>query len=148
MIIEQALEALQWAVKNRIIRCKEDFEKTYQDPNRRTQILQKSKEPGFWNWKEISQLSGDACDEHICPACGAIGMLSGSLWNEEVSEEVDPDDPTSEWVHKEYVVEEFLCPTCTLNLFGKDEIRASSLPGEFRTSEVRERYFGHAYENE
>jgi hypothetical protein len=75
-------------------------------------------------------------------------MLSGTLWNEEISEEFDPDDPSTEWVNQEYVVEEFLCPTCTLHLFGKDEIGASSLPSEFRTSEVRERYFGDPYGND
>jgi len=147
-IIEQAEEALEWAVKDRIARCKEDFEQRYQDRNKRSQVLEKSKEFQFWNWPEYRQLAGDGVDKHDCPACSATGMLSGTLWNEEVSDDVDPDDPTSEWVDQTYVVEEFLCPTCTLHLFGTNEARAGELPEEFTKSEVRERDFGPEYGND
>ena len=47
-IIEQAEEALQWAVKHRITRCKEDFEKKLQDPKRRQETIEESKKL-TWN---------------------------------------------------------------------------------------------------
>jgi hypothetical protein len=147
-IIEQAEEALEWAVKNRITRCKEDFEDKYQDPKKRAEVLEKSKEFRYWNWPEYRQLGGDRIEEYECPACGATGMLSGTLWNEEVSDDIDPDDPTTEWVDQTYVVEEFLCPTCTLHLYGTNETRAAGLGEEFTRTEVRERDFGPPYMNE
>jgi hypothetical protein len=78
-------------------------------------------------------------------------MLSGAEWEEEVSEaEYDPDDPGPpvEWVDTTYVVEEFLCPTCGLHLFGANETGAAGLPSEFKRSDVRERDFGDPYGND
>jgi hypothetical protein len=150
-IIEQAAEALEWAVKNRIARCREDFEQKYQDPKKRAEILEKSKEFRYWTWPEHPQLTGDVLEKQECPACSAAGMASGALWQEEVSEaDYDPDDPGPpvEWVDRTYVVEEFLCSTCGLHLFGTNEIRASGLPEEFKTSDVRERVFGDPYGND
>jgi hypothetical protein len=144
-IIRQAKEALKWAVKNRIARCKEDFEKKYQDPKRRAEVLEKSKE---YHYSEYHGFQGDGFEQRECPACGATGVVSGYLWIEEISEVVDPDDPTTEWVDRTYVVDEFSCPSCTLNLLGTDEIRASGLPDEFKKSEVRERDFEPPYMNE
>lgn len=92
-IIEQAEEALEWAVEHRITRCKEDFEQKYQNPKKRAQVLEESKEFRYWNCPEHLQLAGDALEAHECPACSATGMLSGNLWEEEVSDDVDPDDP-------------------------------------------------------
>ncbi len=57
-IIEQAEEALQWAVKNRISRWKEDFDKTHQDPKRRQQAIDESKNLD-WNdhtWEQRERL--------------------------------------------------------------------------------------------
>jgi hypothetical protein len=150
-IIEQAEEALEWAVKHRIARCREDFEQKYQDPKKRAEVVEKSKDFRYWNWPEHRQLTGDAVEKQECPACSATGMLSGALWDEEVSEadyDLEDPGPPVEWVDSTYVAEEFLCPTCGLHLFGTNEIRASGLPGEFKTSEIRERDFGDPYGND
>jgi hypothetical protein len=37
-IIEQAREAIEWAVKHRITRCSEDFEQKYLDPKKRAEM--------------------------------------------------------------------------------------------------------------
>src|SRR2546427_3411972 len=64
-IIEQAEEALQWAVKHRVSRCKEDFEKKYQDPKRRQETIEESKK---LTWKYSPW---DGRDRVTCPACSA-----------------------------------------------------------------------------
>jgi hypothetical protein len=147
-IIEQAEEALQWAVKNRISRSTEDFEKKYQDPKKRAQILEDTKQFRYWEWPQSKNMAGDGIDKAECPACKATGMRSGSLWNEETSDDQDPDDPTTEWVDLTYVTEEFLCPTCGLRLFGTKEIEAGGLANEYMKSEAREREFGEEYGND
>jgi hypothetical protein len=147
-ILDQAKEALEWAVRNRIARFKEDFEKNNPDPAKRSQRIKDTEQFRYWEWPQHKDLVGDGLDKHKCPACGAFGMLGGSLWNEEVSEDQDPSDPTTEYVDLTYVVEEFVCPTCGLRLFGTKETQAGGLPEEFTKSEAREREFSEEYMNE
>lgn len=147
-ILEQAEEAMQWAVKHRIERCKEDFTKKYQDPKQRAKILEDTKRFRYWEWPQFMNMAGGGIDQADCPACTATGMRSGSLWNEEVSDDQDPEDPGTEWVDLTYVTEEFLCPTCGLRLFGTKEIKAGGLSEEYTKSEARERDFGEEYGND
>lgn len=147
-IIEQAAEAMQWAVKHRVIRCKEDFEKKYQDPKRRIQLKEESKDIQWWNFSKSFTIWADGHALSDCPACGSKGLLGGLLWNEEVSSDTSPDDPTVEFVDRTYTVEEFFCPTCSLHLFGTQETQAADLPDEFTQTEVREREFEPDYGND
>ena len=146
-ILEQAQEAMQWAVKHRIERCKQDFETKYQDRKKRAQILEDTKHFRFWEWP-FKRMAGEGIDSVECPACHATGMRSGSLWNEEISNDQDPEDPSVEWVELTYVTEDFLCPTCGLRLFGTKEIQAGGLPEEYTKSETRDREFGEEYGND
>ena len=147
-IIEQAEEALQWVIKNRITRCREDFEERYKDPKKRADVISNSTEFKWWEWTEGHIAEAEGRDKHLCPSCGATGMISGSLWSEGVSDDQDPDDPTTEWIDETYVVEEFRCPYCNLTLSGVKETKAAGLPEEFVRSEVRERDFGPEYGND
>jgi hypothetical protein len=152
-ILQQAEEALQWAVKHRISRCKEDFDAKYKDPKRRQNVVDESKKL-FWN-----DYSWDNGDRTTCPACSSSGFLGGTLWNEEVVDtkpgggEYGPDgeayfEPPSETVEKTFTVEAFECPVCALHLFGTNEIRAAELPEEFSENETRERKFEQDYGND
>jgi hypothetical protein len=64
------------------------------------------------------------------------------------SDDIDPDDPATEWVEETYGVEEFLCPTCKLHSYGANETLAAGFQEEFTRTEVRERNFGPPYMNE
>jgi hypothetical protein len=77
-IVLQAHEALQWAAKHRISRCKEDFDKKNQDPKRREAEIEGSKNLR-WN-----DLTWDGSSRYECPACLSSGFLGGTLWNEKV----------------------------------------------------------------
>jgi hypothetical protein len=152
-IIEQAEEALQWAVKHRISRFKEDFEKKYQDPKRRKETIEESKKL-TWN-----DYTWDGRDRVTCPACLSSGFLGGKLWLEEVIEtepgrvDYSPDgveyvESPSETVEKTYTAEAFVCPVCNLSLFGTKEIVAADMQQEFSKREVREREFEEDYGND
>jgi hypothetical protein len=152
-IIEQANVALEWAVKHRISRCKEDFERKYQDPKQRQQTIDESKKL-TWN-----DFTWEARDRARCPACSSSGFLGGTLWNEEVIDtdsggpEYGPDgeeyfDFPTETVEKTFSVEEFVCPICALRLYGTNEILAAELPEEFSEKETREREFEEDYGND
>jgi hypothetical protein len=152
-IIEQANEALQWVVKHRISRCKEDFEKKHQNPKERQEIVEESKR---LNW---SKHGWDNYDRERCPACLSSGFLGGTLWNEDVLETEDgsieygPDgeeyiEYPSETVEKIFAAEEFLCPVCGLHFYGTKEIAAAEMPEDFSTREVREREFEPDYGND
>ena len=77
-ILEQAEEAMQWAVKHRIERCRQDFESKYQDPKKRAQILEDTMQFRYWEWP-FTRMAGEGIDKAECPACKATGMRSGSL---------------------------------------------------------------------
>ena len=152
-IIEQAEEAIQWGVKHRISRCKEDFEKKYQDPKRRQETIDES-EKLTWN-----DYTWDGRERATCPACFSSGFLGGALWNEEVidtepgSVDYSPDgedyiEMPSETVEKTFKVEAFVCPVCSLHLYGTKEIAAAEVPEEFSSIEVREREFEQEYGND
>lgn len=152
-IIEQADEALQWAVKNRIARCTEDFDKKFQDPNRRKQVITESRN---LVWKDHTWDEWSRAD---CPACASSGFVGGTLWNEEVIA-IEPewhgsDDQHEDYgarlmesVEKSYSVEAFECLVCGLHLYGTKEIAAADLPEEFTETEDREREFGAEYGND
>lgn len=147
-LIEQAREALEWAIKHRIARCKDDFEKKYQDPTLRAKRIEESQTLRWWNVSRQFNLSADWGELHGCPACTSMGFQAGALWSEDVSDEVDPDDPSVEYVDEVYVVEEFICPTCGLHLYGSKETNAAKLPEEFTLREIREREFEPDYGND
>jgi len=151
-IIQQAEEALRWAVMNRITRCKDDFKSKYQDPKRRQQAIEASKNL-TWN-----DYTWDGRSRATCPACGGTAFVGGTLWDEKVVD-TDPGwsandetgeygEPPMETVRKTFNVEAFACPVCALRLYGTKEIAAASIPDEFCTDEVREIEFEPDYGND
>lgn len=147
-IIELAEAALEWAVKNRISHCRQDFEKKYPNPKDRAKLIEESKLIPVWKQMLNLKIDGDGFEQNLCPACGVNGILAGSLWTEEVSEEQDAEDPATEWWDETYLVEQFLCPTCIFRVHGRKEIAAANLPEEFEKSEPREREFEPDYGND
>jgi hypothetical protein len=152
-IIEQAEHALEWVVKHRLSRCKEDFLTKYRDPKQREAVLENAKN---LRWNDRTWEGSSRCS---CPACSASAFVGGTLWNEEVvaTEEgwygTDPggeevSEPPRETVEKSYSIEAFECPVCGLYLFGTKEIAATELPAEFTKREDREIEFGEDYGND
>lgn len=152
-IIEQAEEALQWAVQHRVSRHKEQFEKEHANPARRAKAVKESK---MLKWND---LTWDGWDRINCPSCRSLGFLGGTLWNEEVidnepgwgetGEDGEPyGEPPTETVKKSFTCEIFECPVCRLHLYGTREMAAADLPDEFDLEEERERHFEEEYGND
>lgn len=152
-IIEQAEEALQWAVQHRVSRRKEQFEKDYANPAQRAKVVTDSK---MLRWNDFTW---DGSDRIKCPSCGSLGFLGGTLWSEEVIDsepgwaETDEDgiaygELPTETVRKSFSCEIFECPVCGLHLYGTKEIAAADLPDEFELEEERERHFEEEYGND
>jgi|APIni6443716594_1056825.scaffolds.fasta_scaffold45685_1 hypothetical protein len=152
-ILEQAGQALEWAVKHRVSRCKEDFLSKHKDPKQRETAVDNSKNL-LWNNR-----TWDGACRTKCPACGSSGFLGGSLWSEDVvatepgecytdAHGEDHYEPPVEIVEKSYSVEAFECPVCALHLYGIKEIAAADLPDEFLEREEREMEFGEEYGND
>jgi hypothetical protein len=152
-IIEQAAQALDWAVRHRVARRKEDFLKKHQDPKQRQVVVDDSVK---LRWNDLGWDGSSRCR---CPACGSSGFVGGTLWNEEVvSTErgwfVTDDNgedyvrPPMETVEKSYTIELFECPICGLELYGIKEIGAALLPEDFCKTEHREMKFGEEYGND
>jgi hypothetical protein len=147
-IVIQAKEAQKWAVADRVKRARDDFLAKYKDPSQRTKIIEQSSSFRWWEHRNMVYLSPDGDTRHKCPACGASAVLLGTLWHEEVLESEPTEDAYMEIVEKLFSVEEFVCPTCELHLFGTDEIAAAALPEEFSETHEREREFEEEYMND
>lgn len=147
-VVQKAQEALEWAVKDRITRHKEKFDKTHQDPAKRQSAVKKAESLHWWQNRKVFREDPEGCEDVQCPSCECQGFLAGVLWNEEVTPPDDPDEFWYENVTKTFTAEEFVCPTCELQFFGTEELAAASLPSEFEQEEVREIEFEPDYGND
>jgi hypothetical protein len=147
-VLEDAQHAVNQAVAERIERAKASFEKGTPNPARRQELVQSSASIRKWEHYKQFDPNNDGFDKHACPACGATGIIGGILWDEVVSDDQDPDDPTIEIVDQTYVSEEFRCFTCGLTLVGRREVLAAGLPEEFYDRDERERKFEPEYGND
>ena len=100
-------------------------------------------------------MSGDCCgpsgvcssDTQSCPACGCRAFMTGEQTGEDISEERD-EYAIWEIVDREFVGEEFRCPTCELTLVGSDEIDAAGLNYIHEDQQEREMDYEPDYGND
>lgn len=143
-----AEHAVMQAVAQRVERLRAHFLEAHKNPTKRAQLIADSQNIRPWeHYKEFS-INNDDYVSQKCPACGAIGVLGGILWSEEVSEEQDDDDPTVEYVDKTYLSEEFRCFTCGFVADGRREVLGAGITEEFYKTDTRERQFEPEYNNE
>ena len=61
-----------------------------------------------------------------CPGCGCQAFMAGDQTGEDITQE--PDEYAMwEIVEREFVGDEFRCPTCSLSLMGSDDIASAGL---------------------
>jgi hypothetical protein len=147
-VLEGAQHAVNQVVAERIERAKASFAKSYPNAARREELIQESASVLPWSHYKLFNSIRDGFGKQECPACGATGVIGGLLWDEVVSEEQDPDDPTVEIVDLTYLSGEFHCLTCGLALEGRREVIAAGLPDEFYDRDERERSFEPEYGND
>ncbi len=147
-LLKDAREAISMMVQTRIDHALEDFKSTHKSEKKREEIIEASKKARPWGHYDKFDYSVDGYELHECPACGGMGVIGGTQYDEEISNDQDPNDPFTEYVDITYATEEFACLVCELHLRGAQEIHASSLPDEFYETEEREREFEPDYGND
>lgn len=82
-----------------------------------------------------------------CPACGCRAFATGEQTGEDITKE--PDEYAMwEIVDREFVAEEFKCPTCDLSLSGSEELEAAGLDTLYEDRQEREMEYEPDYGND
>ena len=144
-LLDQAAEALQDAVKLRVDAAREQFEALKKAERERRAAYAKLREPQH----QAGLFKGryDEIWSENCPACKCRAFMTGEQTGENLSDEHD-EEGIWEIVDREFVGEEFRCPTCDLKLMGRDEIDASGLSYFYEDQHEREMEYEPDYGND
>lgn len=123
-LLYEASMALNAAINHRIEAAQEQFEALKKAERERLANDAASREPTLQ--ASLFKQAYDGIWTEICPACKCSAFMAGEQTGEDISEERD-DENIWEVVRREFVGEEFYCPTCELRLSGSDEISATNL---------------------
>ena len=144
-LLGEAANALKAAVNLRVEAAREQFEAQKQAERERLAIEAELREP-----QQQAGLFKGRYDEiwvESCPACTCRAFMSGDQTGEDISESRD-EHAIWEIVDREFVGEEFRCPTCDLSLLGSDEIHASGLSYIHEDQQEREMEYEPDYGND
>lgn len=144
-LLKQAEEALVGAVKVRIESARARFEGLRKSDRERAAADAQLRHP-----KLQTGLFSSTYDEvwaQSCPACGCRAFMAGEQTGEDISEERD-EYAIWEIVDREFVGEEFRCPTCELSLVGTAELDAAALPYFHEDRQEREMDYEPDYGND
>ncbi len=144
-LLDEAADALEAAVKLRIDAAMEHFEGLKKVERERLAAEAELREP-----QHQAVLFRGRYDEiwvESCPACKCRAFMTGEQTGEDISEERD-EQAIWEVVDREFVGEEFRCPTCDLTLTGNDEIDAAGLSYIHEDQQEREMEYEPDYGND
>lgn len=144
-LLDEAAKALAAAVKLRVEAAKEQFDALKKTERERLAAEAELREPQ--HQVGIFKGSYDEIWMDNCPACNCRAFMAGEQTGEDISEERD-EYAIWEIVDREFVGEEFRCPTCDLTLIGSDEIGAASLNYIYEDQQEREMEYEPDYGND
>ncbi|RVV99905.1 hypothetical protein EKE94_04385 [Mesobaculum littorinae] len=144
-LLEEAANALDAAVKIRVEAAKERFGALKKSERERLAAEADLREPH--HQVELFKGRYDEIWVESCPACKCRAFMTGEQSSEEISEERD-EYAIWEIVDREFLGEEFRCPTCDLMLMGSDEIDASGLSYIHEDQQEREMEYEPDYGND
>lgn len=144
-ILSQAEKALNAAVKLRVEAAKEKFDARKKSERDHIHNEAKNREPH--NQLTIFRGNYDEIWVEECPSCGCRAFMTGEQTSEDITEE---HDRYSVWeiVNREFIGEEFRCPSCDLTLIGRDEIDAAGLNYIHEDQQEREMDYEPDYGND
>lgn len=145
LVLDEAGKALEAAVKLRVEAAKEMFEGLKKAEQERLTAEAELREP-----EQQTNLFNGSYDEiwiDVCPACECRAFMTGEQTGEAISSEHD-EYAMWEIVDREFVGEEFRCPTCDLTLTGNDEIDAAGLDYIHKDQQERELDYEPDYGND
>jgi hypothetical protein len=144
-LLDEAANALEAAVKLRVEAAKEKFDGLKKAERDRLAAEAELREPhqqiGFFKSRY------DEIWVESCPACKCRAFMAGDQSGEDISEERD-EYAIWEIVDREFLGEEFRCPTCDLTLLGSEEINASDLSYIHEDQQERELEYEPDYGND
>jgi hypothetical protein len=144
-VLDEASKALEAAVRLRVEAAKKKFEELKKPERERLATEARLREP-----EQQAGLFKGRYDEiwiDACPACKCRAFMTGEQTAEDISEERD-EYAIWEIVDREFVGEEFRCPTCDLTLIGNDEIDAAGLNYIHEDRQEREMEYEPDYGND
>lgn len=144
-LLDEAAKALDAAVKLRVAAAKELFAEFKRSERERLAAEAELRVPH--HQAAIFRGSYDEIWTESCPACGCRAFMAGQQTGEDISEERD-EDAIWEIVDREFVGEEFRCPTCELTLMGSDEIHGAGLDYIHEDQQEREMEYEPDYGND
>ncbi len=134
-LLDEAAQALDAAVKLRVEAAKEQFKALKKAERERLAAEALLRQPQ--HQRDLFEGDYDEIWTEICPACNCRGFITGEKTGEDISEERD-EEAIWEIVDREFVGEEFRCPTCDLALTGSAEIEAGGLDYIYEDRQERE----------
>jgi hypothetical protein len=144
-LLDEAAKALEAAVKLRVEAAKEWFAALKKSERDRLTAEAELREP-----QHQTALFKGGYDEiwtESCPSCGCRAFMTGKQTGEVISEEREAE-AIWEVVDRDFVGEEFRCPTCDLTLVGGDEIDAAGLSRFHDDRQEREMEYEPDYGND
>jgi len=144
-LLAEAANALKAAVELRVEAAKERFGALKKAECERLKADAEMHQP-----HHQARLFNSRYDEiwlEYCPACKCRAFMAGDQVGENISEDRD-EYAIWEIVDREFVGQEFQCPTCELKLMGSDEISASGLSSIYETQQEREMQYEPDYGND
>ena len=144
-LLDEAANALKSAVKLRIEAATKQFET--RKKAEREHLTAEAELCAPQHQMRIFKGRYDHIWTESCPACKCRAFVTGEQTGEEISEERD-EHAIWEIVDREFVGEEFRCPTCDLTLMGSDEIVAAGLSYIHVDQQEREMEYEPEYGND
>lgn len=144
-LLDEASKALDAAVKLRVEAAKQQFEALKKAERDRLMTEAELREPQ--HQAGLFKGSYDEIWKECCPACKCRAFMTGEQTGEDISEEWD-ENAVWEIVDREFVGEEFRCPTCDLTLMGSDEIDAAGVSYFHNDQQEREMEYEPDYGND
>lgn len=144
-LLDEAAEALNAAVTLRVEASKEEFAALKKSERERLAAEAKLRAPQ--HQEDLFNGSYSEIWTESCPACGCRAFMTGDQTGEDISEERD-EYAIWEIVDREFVGEEFRCPTCNLSLIGSEEIEAAGLNHVHEDRQEREMEYEPDYGND
>jgi hypothetical protein len=144
-VLDEAGKALDAAVKLRVEAAREQHEGLKKAARERlaaeAELRESAQQTGLFKG------SYDEIWIDTCPACKCRAFMTGEQTGEDICKE---HDRYAIWeiVDREFVGEEFRCPTCDLTLMGNDEIDAAGLNYIHEDQQEREMDYGPDYGND
>jgi hypothetical protein len=147
-ILERKRQAIAHAVKDKIERAREAFQKANRSDERKAAAYELAAKFDWWKERHTFQIDADSTIEVECPACTfKSAIILGIHYLTEITG-ADPEDPFYETVEEWYSSDEYYCPACKLHLWGQEELSAAKIESDFYHLDVRERTFEPDYMNE